>query len=314
MVDHKCHGGLGIGDIRSLNLGLLAKWWWKFKLCKEALRVQVIKSIHANKNGIQSFPFNRRFLGIWKDVGLVEKELSILNISLRNNLKGVVGRGDNLYFWHDNWLGAGTLKDDFKDLFKIATNKEAKVGSETEVNELVELCMMLQVKLNQNSDKWYWLGSKDGEHDEFSVKSVRSLLDKSRIIVDTYVPERCKLCGDGEENVEHLFTSCFFASMLWTWIGNWCKCRPMVVFTFRDLIEFHNHVGLHGKKKEVLKGLIRIGCWSIWRLRKEARFKNKEVKLEYIIGEVKKLGFLWYKTRNKNKDTSWGDWCKFVNL
>ncbi|KAM0044311.1 putative reverse transcriptase zinc-binding domain-containing protein [Helianthus debilis subsp. tardiflorus] len=211
--------------------------------------------------------------------------------------------------------------------------------------------MLLQVSLNQNSDKWFWLDSEDGEQEVFSVKSVRSLLDKSRITTDNYVPERCKwiptkcnlfiwradmyriatvdalikrnidvgspicrLCGDGDENVEHLFTSCFFASMLWSWIGNWCKCRPLVVFFFRDLIEVHNHAGLDEKKKKVLKGLIRIRCWSIWRSRNEARFKNKEAKLEFIIGEVKKLGFLWYKTRNKNVDTSWSDWCKFVDV
>ncbi|XP_022040479.1 uncharacterized protein LOC110943029 [Helianthus annuus] len=124
----------------------------------------------------------------------------------------------------------------------------------------------------------------------------------------------CGLCEEDEESVEHLFTSCYFASMLWTLISNWCKCLPMVVFSFRGLIEIHNHVGLDGKKKKVLKGLVRIGCWSIWKMRNNARFENKEVKLEYIFGEVKKIGFLWFKSRNKNVETTWVDWCKFVNL
>ncbi|XP_022024771.1 uncharacterized protein LOC110925113 [Helianthus annuus] len=124
----------------------------------------------------------------------------------------------------------------------------------------------------------------------------------------------CGLCGDGEESVDHLFTSCSVASMLWTYIINWCKCHNMVIFSFRDLIEIHNHTGLDGKKKEALKGIIRIGCWVIWRARNESRFKNSEVNLNYIFGEVRKIGFLWYSTRNKGVSTSWVDWCKFVNL
>ncbi|MFS7989163.1 putative reverse transcriptase zinc-binding domain-containing protein [Helianthus anomalus] len=124
----------------------------------------------------------------------------------------------------------------------------------------------------------------------------------------------CGLCGDGDETVEHLFTTCYYASMLWSWLGSWCKCQPLVVFTFRDLLEIHNHVGLTGMKKEAFKGLIRIGCWAIWRMRNEARFNSKEAKIEYICGEVRKLGYLWFKTRNKGIVTTWNDWCKFVMM
>ncbi|KAM0042262.1 putative reverse transcriptase zinc-binding domain-containing protein [Helianthus debilis subsp. tardiflorus] len=125
----------------------------------------------------------------------------------------------------------------------------------------------------------------------------------------------CGLCGDGDESVDHLFTSCYMATMIWLHISNWCMIQNLVVFSFKDLLEVHEHVGLIGQKKEVLKGLIRIRCWSILRERNGAIFNNKPVKLEVIISEPKSLGFfLWFSTRTKNTSISWEDWCKYVIL
>ncbi|KAJ0860278.1 putative reverse transcriptase zinc-binding domain-containing protein [Helianthus annuus] len=226
------------------------------------------------------------------------------------------------------------------------------LASEEEINELVDLCsLILQVNLNHSSDKWVWVGAEDGKEKVLTVKSARMVLDRINIQPGTFVPDRCKwipkkcsvfiwrasmnkiataealshrnividrqdcgLCGEDTEKVDHLYTSCRFASMLWSWIESWCKYAPLVIFSFRDLIVCHNHVGLVGKSKEVLKGVIRVGCWVIWRARNEARFKDKEIKLEHIIGEVKRTGFLWYKNRNRGILTTWDDWCKFVNL
>lgn len=40
------HGGLGVGNIKIKNLGLLAKWWWRFTNNKESLWKRVTKSCH----------------------------------------------------------------------------------------------------------------------------------------------------------------------------------------------------------------------------------------------------------------------------
>ncbi|XP_021971506.1 uncharacterized protein LOC110866670 [Helianthus annuus] len=179
--------------------------------------------------------------------------------------------------------------------------------------------------IKSEKDEWEWIGAADKD---FSTKAVKKLLDNSRIRSDVYVPEGgnsilskcnifvwrekmgkiatmdalkkrnigdsntiCGLCEEGEESVDHLFTSCYFASMLWSFISSWCKSQNIVVFSFKDLIEVHNHFGLNRQKIEAINGLIRTGCWVIWRSRNEARFRNKPVKLEGIISEVKNLGF-----------------------
>ncbi|XP_035843871.1 uncharacterized protein LOC110927588 [Helianthus annuus] len=205
------------------------------------------------------------------------------------------------------------------------------ITSEDEVNELVNLCSMLvTVSLNQKQDSWLWNGAEDRE---FSVNAVKKLLDSVRIRPDIYVPEECNwipkkcsifiwkaemgriatmdklrirnigggdagcsLCGEVDESIEHIFTNCSYALMLWAFLSSWCKCQNLLVFSFRDLIEAHNHVGLIGRKKEVVKGLIRIGCWCLWRMRNDVKFNNKSANLEAITREVCIMAEEFYNT------------------
>ncbi|XP_035834146.1 uncharacterized protein LOC118482665 [Helianthus annuus] len=117
----------------------------------------------------------------------------------------------------------------------------------------------------------------------------------------------CCLCGEIDETKEHLFCACSIASLLWNRISAWCKIPNIFVFSFRDLLEIHDHVGLSGIKKEALKRIIRIWCWNIWRARNGPKFNNIAVKVKKIISEVKSVGFLWYNVRSKNSNVSWED-------
>ncbi|KAJ0468860.1 hypothetical protein HanIR_Chr14g0701441 [Helianthus annuus] len=114
--------------------------------------------------------------------------------------------------------------------------------------------------------------------------------------------------------MEHLFCSCYDVAALWGHICNWCRIPNFFIFSFKDLIEVHEHVGLREQQKEVLKGMVRIGFCSLWRGRNGLRFNNNPMKIENIIAETKSVGFLWYKRRSKNRNTKWEDWCKFVNM
>ncbi|KAJ0565135.1 hypothetical protein HanIR_Chr06g0259261 [Helianthus annuus] len=43
----------------------------------------------------------------------------------------------------------------------------------------------------------------------------------------------------GEEMVDHLFTGCVVASVLWQTICVWCKISNLLLFSFRDILEAH---------------------------------------------------------------------------
>ncbi|KAF5769304.1 putative reverse transcriptase zinc-binding domain-containing protein [Helianthus annuus] len=186
---------------------------------------------------------------------------------------------------------------------------------------------------------------------EFSVRTVKKLLNKHRSQTGYFVLEDCKwvplkcnvfvwraemgkiatstalisrniavdnascgLCGEEDEMVDHLFTTCGFATMIWSYICSWSKSQCFILFSFKDLLEAHKHSGLSDPKQEVLKGIIRIGCWCIWKARNEAIFNNSPGKLDRVISEIKNLGLLWYSSRSKNKSIGWNDWCKYVIL
>ncbi|KAJ0527046.1 putative RNA-directed DNA polymerase [Helianthus annuus] len=212
MVAPKRHGGLGVGDIRSLNLSLLAKWWWKLKTNHNALWVRVVVAIHGNKKEVQAFPFNKRIAGIWKDIGAVEKDFSKMNLSLSNNLKGIPGSGDDIYFWHDLWIGDRPLKDQFKHLYLITHNKEAKIKDHMEVGhqlrwkwewahdptdgvEKQQFDILVQalngISVRGERDIWRWKGY---ENEELTVGGLRQK------IYEVTKP------NDGE---------------LWSWWNNW---------------------------------------------------------------------------------------------
>ncbi|KAJ0754982.1 hypothetical protein HanPI659440_Chr09g0352861 [Helianthus annuus] len=59
-------------------------------------------------------------------------------------------------------------------------------------------------------------------------------------------------------------------------------------------------------------GIIRIGCWSLWRARNGLKFNYKLARIEEIVSEVKSVGYLWFKNRTKLKNLSCNSWCKFV--
>ncbi|XP_022004462.1 uncharacterized protein LOC110902028 [Helianthus annuus] len=124
----------------------------------------------------------------------------------------------------------------------------------------------------------------------------------------------CVLCGDQDESVEHLFTACGVASTIWSVVSLWCKIPHILAFSVKDLLEAHEVGSLKGRKKDLIQGIVRIGCWCIWKARNEVKFNNKEVKIEGIVRELKSLGFFWYNARSRGNEVSWSEWRKFVNM
>ncbi|XP_022018943.2 uncharacterized protein LOC110918975 [Helianthus annuus] len=223
------------------------------------------------------------------------------------------------------------------------------ISAGVEVDELAELYSNLsRVSLGDGPDRWEWIGAEDNQ---FSVGAVKRLLNSqgqhnslSLVPLEEckWIPEklnifmwrsalnkiatvealhrrniqvqddRCGLCNEGDDSVDHIFCSCYVASVVWGFISRWCSIQNLYFFSFKDIMEAHNFVGLFGIKKEVFKGIIRIVVWCIWKARNKKRFEGKEARIGDIINDVKALGFLWFKNRGKCKNVEWIEWCKFV--
>ncbi|XP_076891442.1 uncharacterized protein LOC143542847 [Bidens hawaiensis] len=155
-------------------------------------------------------------------------------------------------------------------------------------NDLNNLTTSLQAyHFKAGADKWLWLGDKS---DSFSVASVKKLLNQvghapeeniyswnywlplklntfgwrvnlARLpTMDALIkrkiingPNACCFCWSDAETVDHLFTGCFVASLVWQKISKWCKIPPIFAFTIGDLFNVHKHIPGHFNKKRIVQ-------------------------------------------------------------
>ncbi|XP_019241886.1 PREDICTED: uncharacterized protein LOC109221911 [Nicotiana attenuata] len=105
VISSKVNGGLGIRNLRLHNRTLLFKWLWRYNHEQQALWRKVIEA----KYGQDSQWCTKR---VTSSYGNTEVKL---------------GNGRKAAFWDDNWIGHGPLKDQYPDLYLLASNPHAKV-------------------------------------------------------------------------------------------------------------------------------------------------------------------------------------------
>lgn len=92
----KKKGGLGIKDIRKMNICLLCKWWWKLEN-EEGIWQEIVKAKYLRKQVVGSVSHKLDDSPVWSDL------LKVKNIYLKGRTVKI-GKGDVTLFWTDNWL------------------------------------------------------------------------------------------------------------------------------------------------------------------------------------------------------------------
>ncbi|KAJ0464423.1 putative reverse transcriptase zinc-binding domain-containing protein [Helianthus annuus] len=237
----------------------------------------------------------------------------------------------------DRWLG-GSLGWNWEWRRAISDGVEAA--------QLVQLVGLLNgFGRSHMKDEWRW--ALDGSR-KFTVGSIKEGLIKQRFSDPEYVlnwnnwvpkkvgiltwracldrlPTRCALvrrninmpnclcpmCGEEQEDTEHLFVTCSFAQMIWQLVTQWCKIQPIYAFRVRDLLDLHQYVGGSAKFKKAFQAICHTVFWCIWRCRNEVIFEQGHCSLQKVIGEIKGLSFLWIKARSKQLNLDWSIWSSF---
>ncbi|XP_021999605.1 uncharacterized protein LOC110896794 [Helianthus annuus] len=115
----------------------------------------------------------------------------------------------------------------------------------------------------------------------------RQALEKRNIMLDSVL---CVLCGEGVETVDHyLFTDCNISMRVWNRLSEWVKLPPIFAFLFMDLLDVHKGVGGDSKAKEIVRGLVVVTCWAIWKARNTKVFSNGRDDSDDIFGDVRSL-------------------------
>jgi len=251
----KKKGGLGIKDIRKINLSLLCKWWWKLEK-EEEIWQTIVRNKYLKNGMVSTVKTKWDDSPVWKDLMKVKHiYMAGRKIELQN--------GENMRFWQDSWLGDQPICAKFPILYELSEVKNISVGEFIRKNGLITfrrwLLTILQEQwevlkqhalatpLSQNQDKVSWKWSQKGifsvkstydrltsndNGDSFSriwkaklpykIKIFLWLIEQGAILTkDNMVRRRwpgnpsCCFC-DNLESINHLFFSCPTAKVIWS--------------------------------------------------------------------------------------------------
>jgi len=180
----KRKGGLGIKNLRKMNVSLLSKWWWKLEN-ENGFWQEIVRYKYLRNNSIHDVCHKLNDSQMWYDLLIIKSiYLQGRNVSIKN--------GESVRFWWDNWLYDLPLKEVAPVLFELSENKGVYV-SQVKNGEVVmqfrrwlygdlALCWeriwsdVKNFSLSNESDVISWKFEKNGK---FSVKSVYNGLTKN---------------------------------------------------------------------------------------------------------------------------------------
>ncbi|MCH80347.1 ribonuclease H protein [Trifolium medium] len=191
----KEEGGLGIRNLRVVNLSLLAKWRWRLlseedEVWKKVIFARYGEGALGNAN-LDFMVHGNSSSTWWGDLCKLDKEVGWFNQVVSKK----VGMGNSVKFWKDVWVGNQSLEHRFPRLFGISVQQNEMVQNmgvwmngewRWELlwrrqffvweNELVrELGEVINTPLlSEEVDRWVW---KPNEEQGFSVKSLYLWLD-----------------------------------------------------------------------------------------------------------------------------------------
>ncbi|KAJ0476914.1 putative RNA-directed DNA polymerase [Helianthus annuus] len=199
-------GGLGLQNLKDVNLALLSKWGWRYKNDLDSLWVNVINAFHVGSNDWNFLPAKKALGGVWSSLASVVNRPICDGVLIRSMFRGEIGNGDAILFWLDPWLFDIPLKEKYPALFQLEVVKICSVRDRLEDNgvwlwkhdpatddELAELhdlqAAVASVLLSEGPDRWRWRGCGSSE---FSVAAVKLLLASRHDFSSRYVMDQCK--------------------------------------------------------------------------------------------------------------------------
>ncbi|GKB20523.1 hypothetical protein Tco_0854446 [Tanacetum coccineum] len=122
-------GGLGIGNLKAKNLGLLENGNGDFFNDSDALWCKVISEIHGSKEGFDVSDISSANSGVWVSLVKCCSNLNRFGIDLNEIMVRNICDGRNTLFWLHIWIkGCGPLKDRFPRLFVSEQHKSCSVA------------------------------------------------------------------------------------------------------------------------------------------------------------------------------------------
>ncbi|GAU44056.1 hypothetical protein TSUD_399540 [Trifolium subterraneum] len=128
----KSGGGLGVRDLRALNLALVGKWRWRLISGGVGLWRDII---FARYGPLSPSPHLggrpqglRRASGWWRNMSLLGGPVDASSDWFSEGVTKTVGNGLMTSFWFDPWVGETPLRIQFQRLFQVSAQSTNSVG------------------------------------------------------------------------------------------------------------------------------------------------------------------------------------------
>jgi len=128
----KRKGGLGVRDLRQVNLALLAKWRWRYLLGEGGIWRDIICARYGGclpSPHLGGRPSGLRGVSSWwSNISLLGGDRDASKDWFSDGVARVIENGLSTQFWHDPWCGNILLRVRFHCLFQLSLQQEGRVG------------------------------------------------------------------------------------------------------------------------------------------------------------------------------------------
>jgi hypothetical protein len=122
----KKDGGLGVKDLKTFNLSLLAKWRWRL-LSEDKPQWKLV--LEAKYGGVGRFPLSIGWMHKaslwWRDLVGLGAVRGVAGDWLEEAFIHNIGDGGDTIFWHHRWCAVGPLAVAFPRLYSISLQANA---------------------------------------------------------------------------------------------------------------------------------------------------------------------------------------------
>ncbi|GKB84766.1 hypothetical protein Tco_0957038 [Tanacetum coccineum] len=166
-------GGLNFGSLNSFNLALLQKWLWRWFFFPNALWVKVIKAIHGQEGGFDTY--GCKFNGIWARIFGSSNFFHLKNIIPLNYFCFKAGCSTRIRFWKDIWISDSPLTNRYNRLYRLELDKD---------------CLIIN-RIENGQWRWNWSRNDLGVRNTAYFRDL--LIEISRVDIST-VGDTCIWC------------------------------------------------------------------------------------------------------------------------
>ncbi|XP_019425135.1 PREDICTED: uncharacterized protein LOC109334017 [Lupinus angustifolius] len=271
-------GGLGIRSLLKLNKAALTKLAWELRHSKRDWAVLCRSRFRIHSNTIPSYLKSSIWPGIRMNWHAVNE-----------NAVWIIGKGDTINFWKDNWLGTPLV-----DLLNIPQHWQGQLkdllcwkNSSDGVLTLKEAYNSLDS--NSNPITWFmkiWSREIPPSHSFVTWRLLHNKMpsDDSLQSRGYNMVSMCSLCSKQAETSSHLFFTCPLATQIWNWIKgifnihlDFSSAKAILLASKADWCDQVHHL---------FTACIIHAISTIWWCRNQCRFHNKDYSIGSVINRI----------------------------